>query len=196
MKPTLCIGTGYCTWPLRPRWPFGRIPKDMEKLIRPKLVLTAGIAHGWTTGLFLSQENVFHGADAFLEVLHAPMLCFWTSCSAPADASRGIADVKAFATCLVLKRPGVSCLMRCSSSAVRQGAGSRPTWSSSLTTRQPRQRTRPFYCFCRTLWPVASGPLGWTEHQVSGRRSVPVQQRFAPIRVASAKGFGHAPSTS
>ena len=79
MKHALRIGAGYCAWPLRPRWPFGRIPKDMEKLIRPKLVLTAGIAHGWTTGLFLSQENVFHGADAFLEVLCAPHAVFFVN---------------------------------------------------------------------------------------------------------------------
>lgn len=73
MKPKLCIcRLLHMASPLRPRWPFGRIPKDMEKLIRPKLVLTAGIAHGWTTGLFMSQDNVFHGADAFLEVLRVP----------------------------------------------------------------------------------------------------------------------------
>lgn len=76
-SPKLRIGKGYCAWPLRPRWPFGRIPKSLEKLTRPKLVLTAGIAHGWTTGLFLSQDNVSHGADAFLEVLRAPR--FWRS---------------------------------------------------------------------------------------------------------------------
>ena len=52
-----------------PRWPFRKVPKSLEGIQRPRLVLTAAIAHGFATCLFVTQENVFHGADAFLEML-------------------------------------------------------------------------------------------------------------------------------
>lgn len=57
-----------------PRW-SGRVPKRLEGCIRPRLVLTAAIAHGYLTKIFLSNENVFHGAAAFLEMLPATQLC-------------------------------------------------------------------------------------------------------------------------
>lgn len=52
-----------------PRWEYRRQPKELEHLVRPRMVLTAALAHGWTTGLFWSDESMPHGADAFLEVL-------------------------------------------------------------------------------------------------------------------------------
>jgi hypothetical protein len=52
-----------------PRWGFRKVPKSLEGIQRPRLVLTAAIAHGFTTCLFMAPECVFHGADAFLEIL-------------------------------------------------------------------------------------------------------------------------------
>jgi hypothetical protein len=51
-----------------PRW-VGRLSKEMAPFVRPKLVLTAVIAHGWCTMLFLSSELENHGSDAFCEML-------------------------------------------------------------------------------------------------------------------------------
>ena len=52
-----------------PRWDFKRAPKEVEHLNRPRLVLTAALAHGWSTTLYWADESVTHGADAFVEVL-------------------------------------------------------------------------------------------------------------------------------
>ena len=52
-----------------PRWPFDRVPKDVEKLIRPKVILTAAIAHGWCTSLFMTSEVLDHGSSLLCECL-------------------------------------------------------------------------------------------------------------------------------
>lgn len=52
-----------------PQWPHGVKPKLLDELIRPTLTLTGCMAHGCATCLFLADETVSHGADAFLEVL-------------------------------------------------------------------------------------------------------------------------------
>ena len=52
-----------------PQWPHGQKPKLVDELVRPTLTLTGCIAHGCATCLFLADETVSHGADAFLEVL-------------------------------------------------------------------------------------------------------------------------------
>ena len=52
-----------------PRYPWPRLPKDLEGLIRPRLSLTAAIAHGYVTNFFLASERVNHGPDCFLEQL-------------------------------------------------------------------------------------------------------------------------------
>jgi hypothetical protein len=57
--------TKFC-WP---RWTFRKVPKSLEGLHRPRLVLTAAIAHGFATCLYVAQDNIHHGADAFLELL-------------------------------------------------------------------------------------------------------------------------------
>jgi len=51
------------------RWPWGRVSKEMESLHRPRVVLTACIAHGWCVELILSSEKELHGADFFCEVV-------------------------------------------------------------------------------------------------------------------------------
>lgn len=52
-----------------PKWPFGRVPKSIEKFNRPRCTLTAAIAHGYCTSLFMSSEDMNHGADHFCDVL-------------------------------------------------------------------------------------------------------------------------------
>lgn len=51
-----------------PRW-HGRLSKDLARHIRPKLVLTAAIAHGWCTCLYMGSELENHGSDGFNEIL-------------------------------------------------------------------------------------------------------------------------------
>jgi len=55
-----------------PRWPFDRVPKRLETLDRPKLVVTAAMAHGYCSTLYFADETVSHGSDAFCEVLSQP----------------------------------------------------------------------------------------------------------------------------
>lgn len=55
-----------------PRWPFDRVPKKLETLDRPKLVVTAAMAHGYCSTLYFADETVSHGSDAFCEVLSQP----------------------------------------------------------------------------------------------------------------------------
>lgn len=55
-----------------PRWAFDRVPKSLEGIRRPRMVLTAAIAHGYCTTLFFADEIVNHGSSAFCEVLPTP----------------------------------------------------------------------------------------------------------------------------
>jgi hypothetical protein len=52
-----------------PRFMHDRAPKWLEKIIRPKLVLTGAMAHGWCTCLYTHHESLPHGANLFCEVL-------------------------------------------------------------------------------------------------------------------------------
>ena len=52
-----------------PRYPFSDKPKELDGFVRPKLVCTAALAHGWVTSVFLNDDVVNHGADAFVEVV-------------------------------------------------------------------------------------------------------------------------------
>lgn len=52
-----------------PRWPIDRVSKAMEQLIRPKVCLTAAIAHGWCTCLFMTPEFVHHGSSLWSELI-------------------------------------------------------------------------------------------------------------------------------
>ena len=52
-----------------PHWPFDRIPKGMEKFIRPKMVFTAAMAHGWCMCLFMTSEFVDHGSSLWCELI-------------------------------------------------------------------------------------------------------------------------------
>ncbi len=52
-----------------PRWPWARLPKSLDGLIRPRLAVTGVLAHGYLGALHFADENVSHGSDAFCEVL-------------------------------------------------------------------------------------------------------------------------------
>lgn len=52
-----------------PCFPYHRLPKDLAGYVRPRVILTGVIAHGYCTTLFYADENRSHGANAFLEVL-------------------------------------------------------------------------------------------------------------------------------
>ena len=52
-----------------PRWQWARKPKNLDALNRPRLVCTGAMAHGWGTHIYLSDENLSHGSNAFCEVL-------------------------------------------------------------------------------------------------------------------------------
>ena len=44
--------------------------KDLAGFIRPKMVITGAIAHGYCTDFYITEdEEMFHGASAFCEVL-------------------------------------------------------------------------------------------------------------------------------
>lgn len=47
-----------------PRFGHERPSKDMDNVHRPKLVLSAALAHGWATLLFATSEMENHGAEA------------------------------------------------------------------------------------------------------------------------------------
>lgn len=57
-----------------PRWEFDRVPKRLEGINRPRMVLTGALAHGYCATLHFADELVSHGSDAFCEVLHGPQL--------------------------------------------------------------------------------------------------------------------------
>ena len=47
-----------------------RIPHELEGFQRPKLVLTAVLAHGWSTGVYVSDdETIQHGASMIIELI-------------------------------------------------------------------------------------------------------------------------------
>jgi hypothetical protein len=52
-------------------WPrfAGRLPKSLHGRIRPTMTLTAAIAHGFLTSIYVQSQRVDHGADNFCEIL-------------------------------------------------------------------------------------------------------------------------------
>ena len=53
-----------------PKYDFTRKPHDIEALKpRPRMTVTGGVAHGWCTGIFIAQETMSHGSNAYVEVL-------------------------------------------------------------------------------------------------------------------------------
>ena len=63
-----------------PRYPFSRKSHELDSFVRPKMVLTAAIAHGWCANVLLAQDNLNHGADAFCEVLCRTLEHVWRIC--------------------------------------------------------------------------------------------------------------------
>ena len=64
-----------------PRWQFDRVPKRLETLNRPRMVLTAAIAHGYCARLHFADETVSHGSSAFCEILRWSQLPLCHACS-------------------------------------------------------------------------------------------------------------------
>lgn len=53
-----------------PKYDFTRKPHEIEQLKpRPRMTVTGGIAHGWCTAVFVAQETMSHGSNAYVEVL-------------------------------------------------------------------------------------------------------------------------------
>ena len=53
-----------------PKFDFTRKPHEIEGLKpRPRMTVTGGIAHGWCIGIFIAQETMSHGSNAYVEVL-------------------------------------------------------------------------------------------------------------------------------
>lgn len=67
----LCIiidGMDQCktAWP---QYPFHRKPAVLEKMTRPRVILSAVLCHGWCSNIFLTEDSLFHGASSFCELL-------------------------------------------------------------------------------------------------------------------------------
>ena len=53
-----------------PKYDFNRRPHEIEQLKpRPRMTVTGGIAHGWCTAIFIAQETMSHGSNAYVEAL-------------------------------------------------------------------------------------------------------------------------------
>jgi len=53
-----------------PKWDFTRRLHEIEQLKpRPRMTVTGGIAHGWCTAIYIAQETLSHGSNAYVEVL-------------------------------------------------------------------------------------------------------------------------------
>ena len=63
-----------------PQWPWGVVDKTLATFRRPRLVLTAAIAHGYGTFLYVADEDLSHGSDAFCDVLARVLEFVWRKC--------------------------------------------------------------------------------------------------------------------
>ena len=54
------------TWPT---WNVGSTPHRTDHMHRPRTVMTAAIAHGWSISVFMADSRVSHGACAFIEIV-------------------------------------------------------------------------------------------------------------------------------
>ena len=52
-----------------PQYPFHRKPAVLEKLTRPRVILSAVLCHGWCSNIFLTEDSLHHGASSFCELL-------------------------------------------------------------------------------------------------------------------------------
>jgi len=67
---------------LMPKYAFGEKPKGLERLRRPKMTCTAVMAHGWFTGVYLSDDSINHGADYSIDLLIRAVSKVWAMCQA------------------------------------------------------------------------------------------------------------------
>ena len=52
-----------------PQWVTHRLPAYAQKPHRPRSVLTAVLCHGWCTCIYLADEEINHGGNAFCELI-------------------------------------------------------------------------------------------------------------------------------
>ena len=52
-----------------PQYPFHRTPAVLNNLIRPRVILSAVLCHGWCSNIVLMEESLHHGASSFCELL-------------------------------------------------------------------------------------------------------------------------------
>jgi hypothetical protein len=69
-----------------PQYPWGTVDKTLEKYRRPRLVVTAAMAHGYCTQIYIADENVSHGSSAFCDVLSRVLESVWSICRAEGRA--------------------------------------------------------------------------------------------------------------
>ncbi len=63
-----------------PQYPWGRVDKKVERFRRPRLVVTAALAHGYTTCIYVADEDLSHGSCAFCDVLARVLELVWQKC--------------------------------------------------------------------------------------------------------------------
>ena len=64
-----------------PKWKFDRPPKQIAMLgARPRVVVTAALAHGYSNSWYLAPDELSHGADAYCEVLCQVLQDVWHVC--------------------------------------------------------------------------------------------------------------------
>jgi hypothetical protein len=84
-----------------PRWVWAKVSKEISGLLRPRTVLTAAIAHGFCTLLFVQSESLNHGSDFFCEVLSQTLERVWSMCQEPSP--QGSSSQRVFPKHLVIQ---------------------------------------------------------------------------------------------
>jgi hypothetical protein len=52
-----------------PKYNLARKSHKLDELVRPRVLVTGAIAHGWTSQMIISDETIVHGASYFIDVL-------------------------------------------------------------------------------------------------------------------------------
>ena len=64
-----------------PQYPWGRVDKTLTDFHRPRLCVTAGIAHGYCTAIYVADDELSHGSNAFCDVLVRLLENVWRQCA-------------------------------------------------------------------------------------------------------------------
>ena len=63
-----------------PKYRFSQRSKEIDKFVRPRVILTAALAHGYCGCVWLADEGLTHGASAAIEVLAQTIEKVWQKC--------------------------------------------------------------------------------------------------------------------